>query len=143
MDSFSIYHNLTILSAPQKVFEAITHPEHLNHWWTKKCSGIPREGEIYNFFFTAEYDWYSEVVKCKTNEQFYISMTESDADWDSTTFGFDLKAISDGTQLNFSHRGWPQCNEHFKRSSYCWAILLLGLKSYVEKGIIVPFEERQ
>ncbi|MEN0048041.1 MAG: hypothetical protein AAF806_13360 [Bacteroidota bacterium] len=69
-------------------------------------------------------------------------MTQSDEDWDSTSFGFGLEGNSEGTQVQFWHVGWPACNHHFRRSSYCWAILLKGLKDYLEKGIIVPFKER-
>ena len=143
MDSFAIYHNLTIQSKPQKVFDGISRPEHLNNWWTKKCSGTPKLGEVYNFFFTEDYDWYGKVTQCETNKRFYISMTESDADWNSTTFGFELEPLNGGTLLSFSHKGWPKCNAHFKKSSFCWAILLSGLKNYLEKGIIVPFEKRE
>jgi hypothetical protein len=70
-------------------------------------------------------------------------MTVSDQDWDPTSFGFDLFEIEEGIQLRFYHIDWPQCNAHFRRSSFCWAMLLNGLKNYVEKGIIVPFEERE
>ena len=143
MDFFSIHHNLTIQSSPQKVFDGISRPEHLNNWWTKKCTGIPKLGAIYNFFFTEDYDWYGKVTQYETAKQFYISMTESDADWNSTTFGFELEPLNGGTSLNFSHEGWPKCNAHFKKSSYCWAILLSGLKNYLEKSIIVPFEDRE
>jgi hypothetical protein len=70
-------------------------------------------------------------------------MTDSDEDWDPTSFGFDLEPQEAGTAVKFWHKGWPTLNHHFRRSSYCWAILLQGLKNYVEKGIIVPFEERE
>lgn len=70
-------------------------------------------------------------------------MTKSDEDWDSISFGFDLKQVNNDTQLAFWHKGWPHCNAHFEQSYYCWAILLSGLKNYLEKGIIVPFEERE
>lgn len=69
-------------------------------------------------------------------------MTKSDKDWNPTTFGFDLESSDKGTMVNFSHINWPEQNHHFKHSSFCWAILLNGLKNYLEKGVIIPFEER-
>ena len=69
-------------------------------------------------------------------------MTKSDADWDGTTFGFEIKKAVNGCWLNFSHANWPAINDHFKHSSYSWAMLLNGLKKYLEKELIIPFEDR-
>lgn len=76
-------------------------------------------------------------------KSFHIKMTESDQDWNPTSFGFELEEMGEKVVVKFSHTNWPSCNDHFKISSYCWAILLQGLKNYVEKGVIVPFEERE
>ncbi|MCB0639076.1 MAG: SRPBCC domain-containing protein [Lewinella sp.] len=140
---YTIYHDLLIEASPAQVFAAVSQPGQLIHWWPLRCSGQPALGEAYNFYFGPEYDWYGEVVKYTPDQHFHVKMTESDADWDPTTFGFDLTPAAAGTQLQFWHRGWPACNAHYRRSSYCWAILLKGLKDYVEKGIITPFEERE
>lgn len=140
---YSIYHNLVITAPIEKVFNAISEPNHLVNWWPQKCSGKVELGADYNFIFTSEYDWYGRVIKLDLNSSFYIKMTKSDPDWDSTTFGFDLEQQNDQVLVKFSHTGWPACNEHFRRSSFCWAILLNGLKNYVEKGVIVPFEKRE
>lgn len=141
--SHSIYHDMFIKSTPQKVFDAFTQPEHLNNWWTLKCSGSPVEGNEYNFYFTPEYDWYGKVNKAENGKAFHIKMTDADEDWNPTSFGFDLTELEGGVDVKFWHVDWPECNHHFRRSSYCWAILLQGLKNYVEKGIIIPFEERE
>ena len=69
-------------------------------------------------------------------------MTKSDPNWEPTSFGFDLKEIEDGVLVKFWHKDWPECNDHYKHSSFCWALLLKGLKDYLEKGVIIPFEER-
>ena len=140
--SFAIYHDLMIIASLEKVFEAVTEPEHLVNWWPLKCSGRPEMGAEYNFYFTPEYDWLGRVIEYSQNRSFHIKMTKSDADWDPTSFGFDLEAIDENVQLNFWHVGWPECNADFKRSSFCWAMLLNGLNNYLEKGVIVPFEER-
>lgn len=131
-----------IIASLEKVFEAVTEPEHLVNWWPLKCSGRPEMGAEYNFYFTPEYDWLGRVIEYSQNRSFHIKMTKSDADWDPTSFGFDLEAIDENVQLNFWHVGWPECNADFKRSSFCWAMLLNGLKNYLEKEVIVPFEER-
>lgn len=70
-------------------------------------------------------------------------MTKSDTDWNATSFGFDLKTIDKAVSIEFWHVNWPECNAEYKQSSYCWALLLNGLKNYIEKGIIIPFEDRE
>ena len=140
---FSIYHDLIIKAPTSQVFEAISAPYHLNNWWTLRSNGKPILGEVYNFYFAPEYDWLGEVVSSEPSRAFHVKMVRSDSDWNPTTFGFDLEEIAAGTQVRFWLTNWPLCNHHFRRSSYCWAILLNGLKNYTEEGIIVPFEDRE
>jgi len=137
-----IYHDVFIKAPKEKVFAYFTQAEHLINWWPETCYGTPRKNAQYNFTFGPKYNWFGKVTKCRRNSFFYIKMTQSDKDWDSTTFGFSLSTVKDGTQLKFSHTGWQTNNHHFRRSSYSWAILLNGLKDYVENGKIVPFRNR-
>lgn len=139
----SIYFNFIIRSDQFSVYKAVSDPEHLEKWWPLKCSGTPQTGQEYNFNFTDEYDWYAEVKSCKKDDHIHFKMTKSDDDWNPTTFGFQLKKKENGICLNFFHKDWPECNNHFKHSSFCWAMLLKGLKDYLEKGIIIPFEKRE
>ena len=141
--SYSIYHNLFIKASAKEVFDGISLPEHLNNWWPLKSSGEPKLETEYNLNFTDAYNWYGKVVEVETNKSLFIKMTDSDLDWNPTTFGFRLEAKENGTYLRFSHTGWINNNDELKHSSFCWAMLLNGLKNYVEKGIIVPFEERE
>jgi uncharacterized protein YndB with AHSA1/START domain len=142
-NNFSIYHNLFIKASAEKVFNAIAIPEHLNNWWPLQSSGNPELNSEYNFNFTDEYNWYGKVSEVTPNQSFFIKMTQSDNDWNPTTFGFVLEESETGVSVKFSHTGWPECNTEFKQSSFCWAMLLNGLKNYVEKGTIIPFEERE
>ena len=142
MSAYSIYHNFLIKASLEAVFNAVSLPEHLNNWWPLKSSGKPELGKIYNLNFTDQYDWYCIVSVCKPNESIHFKMTQSDKDWDPTTFGFDLEAKDGGTYVRFSHKDWLETNEHFKVASFCWAMLLHGLKNYLEKGAVIPFEER-
>ena len=141
--TFDIYHDLVIKASGKEVFDAVSLPQHLNNWWTLKCTGTPELGEEYNFFFTPEYNWFGKVSTCEPNRAFHIKMTQADEDWNPTSFGFDIEELSDGLRLKFSHKNWPHCNEHFRHSSYCWATLLGYLKNYLEKGVVVQFEDRE
>lgn len=139
---YSIFHDFVINTSKENVFEAITKPTHLNNWWTLKAEGKSVLYSEYNLNFTDEYNWFCNVTKVEKNNYFYLSMTISTEDWKSTTFGFDLKETKTGTLVKFSHVGWKNCNSEFRNSSFCWAILLNGLKNYLEFGIIIPFEKR-
>ena len=140
--SYSIFHNFQIKASPKEVFDAVSQTQHLDNWWTYKSSGKPELNSEYNLNFTDDYDWYCKVVEIKTNASIHFKMTKADEDWNPTTFGFDFIPTDNGTQVKFSHINWQRTNDHFKIASFCWAMLLNGLKNYLEKGIIVPFKDR-
>lgn len=140
--NYNIYHDLIIKASKTQVFDAFVFPEHLNNWWTLKSSGEPKLGAEYNLNFTDTYDWYCKVSKVVPNESFYLKMTKADEDWNPTTFGIQLSVVENGTLLGFSHTNWKSCEHHFKHTSFCWAILLKGLKEYLENSVILPFEKR-
>ncbi len=137
----TIYHDFIIKASCEEIFTAVSQPHELINWWPKKCSGEPKIDAAYNFYFSDEYDWYGLVSEIEVNDRFVIKMTVADEDWTGTSFGFNLKEVNNGTLVSFHHAGWSN-NAHFRRSSYCWALLLNGLKNYIEKAVIIPFEKR-
>lgn len=139
---FTILHDLSISSTPQQVYDAVSQPMQLDNWWTLESDGVPEPNEVYKLYFDPQYDWRAEVTKAIPSQSFELKMTESDEDWLPTHFGFELVVIDDATRLQFYHKGWHSQNHHYRRTSYCWAILLRGLKGYVENGEIIPFVER-
>jgi len=138
----TIFQNLFIQAPASKVFKAVSHPAELVNWWPLTCKGQQQTGGEYNFFFGEPYNWFGEVSAYEIDKAFHIKMTKSDADWNPTTFGFDLEERDSGTYVRFSHKDWPASNDEFKNSAYCWALLLKALKDYIEQGVVVPFEER-
>jgi len=73
-----------------------------------------------------------------------ISTTKGlDTWWSKTSEG---KPVIDDknnvTEVHFYHKGWPQNNEHYRISCYCWAMYLRILKRYLEYGEQVPYENR-
>lgn len=138
----TIYHNLQIKAPKAKVFAAISQAKHFENWWPLECSGEPKKGTQYRFFFGEKYNWFGVVDRVQEDDFFSIKMTDADEDWLGSIFSFTLVESKYGVDLEFSHSGWPQCNQHFKIASFSWALLLKGLKDYIEKGIILPFEER-
>lgn len=137
-----IFHQFQIGSKPEKVFEAISRSKGLDNWWTKSSSENPRLDGIYTLFFGAPYDWKAVVTKYQQNSIIELKISEADLDWTGTRIGFSLSGQNGITSVDFYHTGWPSINDHFKISSYCWAMYLRILKRYVETGEMVVYERR-
>lgn len=137
-----IVFNLTINADKSTIFKAISNPKELEHWWPKSCKGEAILGGTYNFYFTKDYNWFAKVTKYNSPNWFEITMTIAMDDWIDTALGFKLKDTPNGTLLSFYHNNWKEESNHFKHTAFCWAMLLNGLKSYLEKGEITPFKDR-
>lgn len=137
-----IHHTFPINASPEKVFEGISSPSGLDAWWSKTSEGSPEIGSAYKLDFGPGYVWKAIVTKANTNNEFELQMTDADADWVDTKIGFSLKDKGNATEVNFYHTGWPQNNEHYRISSYCWAMYLRILKRNLEFGEHVPYEKR-
>ncbi|MCB0760789.1 MAG: SRPBCC domain-containing protein [Flavobacteriales bacterium] len=137
-----ILHDLPINADLEMVFNAISIPHQLENWWPRHCQGETHVGGTYHFYFTDEYDWYGKVTEWNPNKSFEITMTIADHDWLDTAFGFTLSPANGGTRLTFYHKNWKEANSHFRHTSFCWAMLLKGLKDYLEQGKVIPFELR-
>ena len=94
----------------------------------------PVPGGLYTLDFGPGYIWKAVVTEYVKDSVFELKMTEADADWLGTKIGFILITHQGRTEVNFYHTGWPKKNEHYKISSYCWAMYLRILKRYLEFG---------
>lgn len=137
-----ILQDVRIEAPVSSVFEAISTPAGLDSWWTKSSSGEPREGAEYRLQFGPGHDWGAKVVACQPGVRFELQMTDADADWEGTRIGFEVVPNGAATTLRFSHRRWPQANEHYRISCYCWAMYLRILRRYLEHGERVPYDAR-
>ncbi len=138
-----IFHQLVIEADLATVFAAVSTPEGLDRWWTDTCSGERRVGEEYRLGFGPEYPWAGVVCRLEENHRFELEITEASEDWIGTRVGFRLVEQPGGsTELRFHHIGWPEVSDHFRRSSYCWAMYLRLLKRGIETGEIVSYSDR-
>ncbi|MBL7865690.1 MAG: SRPBCC domain-containing protein [Cyclobacteriaceae bacterium] len=138
-----IFHQFRIEAQPQKVFDAFCSQQGLNDWWTARSSGVPKAGEVYTFWFGPEYDWRATVAHVVPGREITWQMTQAMDDWVNTRVGIRLTADKEGTLVDFFHEGWREANPHFRISNFCWGTLLTGLKNYVERGTVIPFDQRQ
>ena len=142
MGQHDILHDFPIIATPDRVFEGVSTPTELDRWWTEQCSGDPAEGAEYSLGFGPGYDWRATVTRCDPGAVFELRLTRADADWLGSLVGFELEEAGGGTQVRFYHRGWPEANEHYRTSCYCWAMYLRILKRYLEHGELVPYAKR-
>jgi uncharacterized protein YndB with AHSA1/START domain len=137
-----IYHDFPIKASPQQVYAAISTPQGLNAWWTKRSAGGATVGAEWELWFGATFDWQARVTRATAPAEFELQMTTADPDWVGTRVGFHLQPAGDGSQVKFYHTGWPTPNEHWRISCYCWAMYLRILRRYLEHGETVPYEQR-
>ena len=137
-----IYHDFAITAKRASVFQAVSTSAGLTAWWTLRTKGEPIPGGEYELWFGPEYDWRALVSKCVPNTEFELELTKSMGDWQGTRVGFRLEESKGVTHVRFHHTGWPEANDHFRGSSFCWALYLRLLKRYVEYGEVVPYEDR-
>ena len=137
-----IYHDLTVNVPVGPAFVAISQPEGLNAWWTLACEGEPTLGTLYRFYFGPEFDWHARVIELNRPNLIAWRFTQADEDWTDTLLRLGLNQSGGITHVRFEHTGWPACNDHFRRSSYCWAQYLRLFKHYVEQGLVTPYYGR-
>jgi uncharacterized protein YndB with AHSA1/START domain len=137
-----IFHHFPIKASRHAVFNAVSIPAGLDSWWTMTAAGDPAEGSEYQLGFGPGYDWRAKVTRSVPNTEFELQLTGADADWQDTRVGFALAEKDGVTDVSFHHLGWPEGNEHYRISCYCWAMYLRVLKRYLEFGEIVPYEDR-
>lgn len=137
-----IYHTFRITESPDKIFNAIGSAEVIRARWALTAAGSPGLGEIYELNFGPGYLWQAEVTVFEPGSRFEWLMIDAQSDWIDTRIGFSLQGDEKGTVVSFYHTGWPEENDHFKSSSYCWAMYLRIFKRHLEYGEFVPYDER-
>ena len=137
-----IRHDFPIKAPGERVFEAVATPAGLDAWWTQRSEGVPSEGAEYELSFGPDYDWRAKVTRCVKGSEFELEIVRADEDWTGTRVGFRLEPEEGFTQVRFYHEGWPDGNEHYRISCFCWAMYLRILKRYLEHGEFVPYADR-
>jgi len=139
---FQILHDLHVYAPIDKTFKSIANAKEIEKWWTNQSEGDLKLASEYSFYFSTEYDWRAKITKLNSPHEIEWEMTQSDTDWNGTKIGFRLNELKNSILVSFYHQGWANTNEHFRRTSYCWAMYLHLLKQYTETGQVVPFEKR-
>lgn len=138
----SIYHHFIVNNRIDDIFDLISSPSGISKWWSKGSNGVARINSSYELYFGEGFNWEARVTKLIPNQEFELTIINASEYWINTKVGFNLKDLGNQTEVNFYHSGWLEESDHFKISSYCWAMYLRVLKRYLEYGEEVPYEYR-
>lgn len=137
-----IIHEFTIKASRREVFRMFSTPDGLNQWWTKDASE-DADDQSFRLNFGPQYNWRARVTRRESPISFELQMIQAHPDWMRTRVGCDLYEEKDRvTRVRFYHAGWPEQNEHWRVSCFCWAMYLRVLKRHLEHGEKVEFEKR-
>lgn len=138
-----IIHEFTVKALPEQVFQLFATASGLEKWWTKLSTGESRAGGNFRLYFGPQFDWQAKVTRYAPPSSFELQITQAHPDWMATRVGCELApAGTDTTRVRFHHTGWPQENEHWRVSCFCWAMYLRILRRNLEYGEIVDYEKR-
>lgn len=138
-----ILHDFPVASTRAAVFAAIATPEGLEKWWTRGGSGEPALGATWQFDFGPSYQWEGVVLRFEQDRLIEWQLTDADADWKGSRVRISLDDHPGGlTWVRFAHDGWRDASEHYRISSYCWAMYLRHMKHWVQRGETVPYDRR-
>jgi len=150
-----IHHQFPVFAPASEVFDAVASPKGLDAWWTLSSKGEPAEGHVYELFFGEGYNWRGRVTECVPNKAFELEIFDSMPDWEGSRVRFELTeevrepaepslsaSSAARTEVRFSHAGWQEEDDHYRISSFCWAMYLRLMKKYVEDGTVVDYAKR-
>ena len=137
-----IFHDFPVFAPVERVFEAVSTPAGVDRWWARSSKGKAHPKAEWELHFGEGFDWKAVVTRCEPPHVFEFELTKAEPEWLGARVGFELEEESDRTRVRFHHTGWPEANEHYRISCYCWAMYLRILKRWAEHGEMVAWEDR-
>jgi hypothetical protein len=124
-----ILHRVGIKETPERVYDALSTIEGLSHWWIVETTGETQKGGIINFGFCD-----MTVVESKPGELVIWKCMRGPKDWIGTEVSFQLKVADDQVFVLFKHAQWKEPVEFMHHCSTKWAVFLLSLRDWIERG---------
>lgn len=134
-----IYHQVGVKADIEKVYRALTTLEGLTGWWTKTTGSTLENGKLYFHFNDTKIEM--TIQQLLPAKKVVWRCTEKEGEWKDTLITFDLEQIDDQVFINFSHKYWAQQSSLCSHCSTKWAVFMLSLKDYLEKGKGQPFPD--
>ena len=128
-----ILHRVGIRSSPQKVFNAISTIDGLTRWWTTNTAGKSAIGGIIKFRFEGG-GFDMKVVDLRKNKLVKWKCVKGPEEWIDTEITFLLKPAKNQVFVIFTHANWKKPVEFMHHCSTKWAVFLLSLRDWLERG---------
>jgi uncharacterized protein YndB with AHSA1/START domain len=123
-----ILHRVGIAAEPMRVFEALTTVEGIRNWWSSDTHGDASEGGAFQFRSNR-----LDVVHADPSLVTWRYAGPAE-EWVPTEISFRLEWRDGQTIVLFKQAGWREPVEFMHHCSTKWAVFLLSLKDYVERG---------
>jgi uncharacterized protein YndB with AHSA1/START domain len=129
-----------IEASPERVWDALTNPAEIGHWWTNDLNATLEVGSLAEFRFG---EWGDVVLRFEVTERHQGKhmrwMTrQGPTPWAGTSVAWDLEPIQNGTKVVFTHEGFARVDEAYEQTRGNWRYFLDSLKSYLETGKGTP-----
>jgi uncharacterized protein YndB with AHSA1/START domain len=134
-----IYHQVGIKADINEAYRALTTLDGLSNWWTIATGNIEK-GDSLNFHFDG-ISVEMTILQLVPVTKVVWQCTEKEGEWKDTTISFELEQTEDQVFVNFSHTGWAQQTTLCAHCNTKWAVFMLSLKDYLEKGKGQPFPD--
>lgn len=132
-----IYHQIGVKAEISDVYRALTTQDGLSNWWTETTGGIS-EGDVLTFHF-GEHTVKMTITLLNTNRTVRWQCTVDSGEWKDTYVSFELLQTPEQVFINFAHTDWAAQTELCAHCNTKWAVFLLSLKDYLERGKGKPF----
>ncbi len=133
-----ILHRVGIQAAPQKVYEALATTGGLSHWWIVGTRGDAAVGGTIQFPVDGG-GFHMKVLQSRPGELVQWRCTDGPAEWIGTEVTFRMEHKEGQTFVLFTHAHWKEPVEFMHHCSTKWAVFLLSLKYWLERGEGRPY----
>lgn len=124
-----IIHRVGINMSPAKTYAALSTINGLRHWWTTSTRGNPRKGGLIDFGFCK-----MRVLQSVPNRIVHWNCVSGPREWIGTEVSFQLIWKEGQTFVLFRHYNWKERVEFMHHCSTKWAIFLMSLRNWLERG---------
>ncbi|MFL5740084.1 MAG: SRPBCC family protein [Flavisolibacter sp.] len=136
---YNIVHRIGIRSSAGQVYKAISTINGISHWWTEEVEGDEAIGGKIQFTFRTQGgeikgQMAMMVQELQPDEHIRWHCVSGPAEWIGTDVTFQLSEQDGQIIVIFGHRNWKEAIDFTAHCSMKWAVFLLSLREYVEKG---------
>ncbi|HEY4389666.1 MAG TPA: SRPBCC domain-containing protein [Ktedonobacteraceae bacterium] len=127
---------LFIKASPERVFQALTTKEDLEHWFLTKAEVDLRPGGTIRFAWEPGIFEVGKILVLEPPHR--LSYTWETRGSSPTTITFELSAENDGTRLHLTHMGIGEGDDwdrYYAGISRGWPTHLKNLTSWLETGV--------